>query len=201
MIHRNKADNVDHRTDHWKMERNRQRAALRAGTWLAGLELPPEDATKHLQRLLAIEAAKRISLNPGLTKTFARLASRLPELKLSTFDGDPALAMMVLVTLRAHQIPNAGLGQLAGAYGSVLNEYEPSPGAELTLMAYLCRRCGHPVSEPALSRGTVATASQLMIATREQILERCRLLAMVTAFGRRETDVGDLLVVLSLRFV
>ena len=173
-------------------------AALSAREWLATLAIPATDLRQHMRRLLAIWASEIIrNEHSGLPKNRFSMASlHLPAFVPSDFEGDPALAVMVCVSLLKHRITHEGLLTLVAAYTETLTQSVPAPEADIALIVYAARRCGFSLLEPLKTTRVLATASQLITMDRKAIFEFCRRVMMASACGARSLAVGDLASVL-----
>jgi hypothetical protein len=180
------------------MIRRELRAAERAQNWISKIPITSGSLESQLLVLLALNAAAVI--NPKLRKRVEsatrNIGMHLPPCTLSQYRGDPTLAMAVQALLIKVGVEQADLQSFASAYAEALNLSKTAPGPELALVALLVRSCGFEVLEPLTQPFVLASATELMTADRKQILETCRLIAMLTGCGTRHVQVGDLPLVL-----
>lgn len=152
----------------------RREAIEKARGWLLALDIPPDDTERHILRIAALNAGR------ASHREIRDCAKKLPAFTWFHYTGDPVAALTAHQALLAARFQSPSLVALEAGYRSLL----PESGEILPLLSDLLSIPPSPVAPKPPS------AERLLCAGREELLEYCRIITMMTSRGMRLWDAG-----------
>lgn len=153
--------------------RREQRAISKARRWLIRLSVPEDDIERQVLRLFGLAATRTPS------RALVACGRKMAPFDWFRYTGDPVPAMVAHRALEACGSTHPSLAELETGYRSLMAEQS---------MPLLRDLLGTPGANADLR---LPSLPSLVTAPREEVLEICRLITMMTSCGSREMEESE----------